>query len=633
MMIYQQLARAFFPVGLIIILSACGGGGSNSPPPAPSATTFEANPISNDNAVLNGDVNPNGLETSAWFEYGQDNNPSTFAKTDNQAIGSGTASLPIQAAIDNLTAGTTYNYRVVASNSAGTSFGAIDGFTTELLPPVVSTSPANPISNDNAVLNGDVNPKGLPTSAWFEWGTDPVLNGWAVTSSDNVGAGSASVAIQTPLANLTPGTTYYFRVAAQNTEGTSKGAIESFKPSQIPSATTNAATFTSRSATLNGSVNPNGLETNYWFVWGTDPNLPDPGSTFEETLPKAIAAGTFAAQPVDAPLSGLNPSTTYYFGVVASNAEGEAQGAIRNFTTSLSPTVTTNPATFNSPTSAVLKGDANPNGYATTAWFEYGTDPSMNSFSITSPPAQLGSGSTAVPFNATIPVGLYQTYYFRAVANSIEGGVEKGAIRTFQTGVRYVAVGDSITEGSHDTILSDGIGYEPILGNLRLNNPYTVANKGVPGHTSADGAASIAGTLSTYPSPSAKDYLIMYGTNDAFIPAVPSGMALNPGNPGYNGSYKDNMQRIISAIIAAKKTPYLAKVPFTTTIWNGTISNSSIQEYNTVIDELRVKNGITVTAPPFYSYFQAHQGELDDGLHPNGVGYQSMAALWFNVLP
>ena len=126
MLIRRYPAKAFLPMVLILLLSACGGGGgSNSPPPAPSATTVGANPISNDNAVLNGDVNPNGFETTTWFEYGQENNPSTFAKTDNQAIGSGTASLPVQAAIDNLIAGTTYYFRVVASNPEGTSFGSI----------------------------------------------------------------------------------------------------------------------------------------------------------------------------------------------------------------------------------------------------------------------------------------------------------------------------------------------------------------------------------------------------------------------------------------------------------------------------------------------------------------------------
>ena len=251
---------------------AAGAGGSANPP-SPTVTTSVATPAV-DNAVVSGDVNPNGLATTAWFEYGQENTLSTFTKTADQAIGSGTASRSVVATVTGLSAGTTYYYRVVAQNPAGTSKGTINSFSAALLPPTVSTSAANPVSNDNAVLNGDVNPNGLGTTAWFEWGIDPTLNVRNITSNDNVGTGAASVTIHSLLTNLTPGTTYYFRVAAQNPEGTSKGTIRNFKASQIPSATTNPATsVTSIGATLNGGVNPNGLQTNYWFVWGTDPNL------------------------------------------------------------------------------------------------------------------------------------------------------------------------------------------------------------------------------------------------------------------------------------------------------------------------------------------------------------------------
>jgi len=61
-------------------------------------------------------------------------------------------------------------------------------------------------------------------------------------------------------------------------------------------------------------------------------------------------------------------------------------------------------------------------------------------------------------------------------------------------------------------------------------------------------------------------------------------------------------------------------------------SDSMIFEYNAAIDELFITNNILVIPPPLYTYFQTHQNELDDGLHPNGTGYQSMANLWFNAL-
>src|SRR5262249_31162695 len=179
----------------------------------------------------------------------------------------------------------------------------------------------------------------------------------------------------------------------------------------------------------------------------------------------------------------------------------------------------------------------------------------------------------------------------------------------------YVAVETSITAGSHAGVTSDGKGFEPILSDLLTaskGDPVLIANVGVSGTTSADGAASISATLATYPQ--AQHYLILYGSNDAFSPSVPSGLGLNPGDPGYNGSYKDSMQQIITAILVAGKTPYLAKVPFSS--FAG-IDDSAIQAYNAVINELVTLNGIQVTPPDFYTFFKMNQSQLDDGLHPN----------------
>ena len=106
-------------------------------------------------------------------------------------------------------------------------------------------------------------------------------------------------------------------------------------------------------------------------------------------------------------------------------------------------------------------------------------------------------------------------------------------------------------------------------------------------------------------------------------------MGLLPGEAGYAGSYKDNMQKIISAVLAAGKMPFVAEVPYTS---DPLRSDAMIQEYNVVIDELVLTNNISVIPPPFYAYFQTHLGELADGFHPNGTGYRSMADLWFDAL-
>jgi lysophospholipase L1-like esterase len=131
-------------------------------------------------------------------------------------------------------------------------------------------------------------------------------------------------------------------------------------------------------------------------------------------------------------------------------------------------------------------------------------------------------------------------------------------------------------------------------------------------------------------APSAKYFLVMYGMNDARLPGpVPSGKGKRPGDPGYSGSYKENMQRIISAIRSAGKIPYLAKVPYAT---SPSIDISSVREYNVVVDELVAANDIAVTPPDFYAYFQKHPDEIPDGIHQNKIGYESIANLWFIAL-
>ena len=90
----------------------------------------------------------------------------------------------------------------------------------------------------------------------------------------------------------------------------------------------------STSATLNGTVNPGGYATLVSFQYGTNPTL--------ETSSTA-SAGTLAAGisdiAVQASVSGLQPSTLYYYRVLASNVENTVPqyGSILSFTTANTP--------------------------------------------------------------------------------------------------------------------------------------------------------------------------------------------------------------------------------------------------------------------------------------------------------
>jgi lysophospholipase L1-like esterase len=285
---------------------------------------------------------------------------------------------------------------------------------------------------------------------------------------------------------------------------------------------------------------------------------------------------------------------------------------------------------------ATLNGTVSPNGFDADAWFEWGTDPDLEFFASTTEQF-ISAGTDNQALSATI-TGLapWTIYYYRLV---VSGGAEtmKGTIRSFPSGEYYVAVGDSITRGSKDDFPDDdtsedgrnsGGGYEPVLNDLLTDSkryPHTVVNEGVSGGNAVTGLDRMPEVVSRHLD--AKYFLVMYGTNDAGL-AYPSGLGLGPLDEGYDGTYKDYMQRIIWTIASAGKIPCLAKIPYTLE----PARNIVILEFNLVVEELVTENFIPVTPPDFYAYFENHPGELADDLHPNGMGYRSMAAMWAAAL-
>ena len=87
-----------------------------------------AQPYPTSTAPLSGDVNPNGLDTLVYFQYGL--TTSYGSSTTPQDIGSGTSPVPFNATITGLLPGTTYHYRLVSTNSNGTVYGPDMTFTT-----------------------------------------------------------------------------------------------------------------------------------------------------------------------------------------------------------------------------------------------------------------------------------------------------------------------------------------------------------------------------------------------------------------------------------------------------------------------------------------------------------------------
>jgi hypothetical protein len=117
-----------------------------------------------------------------------------------------------------------------------------------------------------------------------------------------------------------------------------------------------ASDVTPTGATLNGVVTPEGVDTTYTFAYGTSPALG------QSTAPVDAGAGT-GPQLVQSTLTGLTPSTTYYYQLVATNSMADAPGQIETFTTTANPapappTTPTTPMTPATPTTPATSPDA-----------------------------------------------------------------------------------------------------------------------------------------------------------------------------------------------------------------------------------------------------------------------------------
>jgi hypothetical protein len=228
-----------------------------------------------------------------------------------------------------------------------------------------------------------------------------------------------------------------YDVAAQS------GSITIFGPDiTLPTVSVAPATSVEEAtATLHGEVSPDatngGTEvTSCQFEYVTQALFE--ASTFAEATKVDCTPATpyASAESVTASLTGLVPSTTYYYRVTTANANNRASlsesPAEETFTTTGPPTIQAEATSVITRTAATLEAQVNPDGYDTHYEFQYGETESYGT-SIPVPSADIGAGRAPVAVSQQISgLKIGTTYHYRVVATNSRG-TALGADRSFIT--------------------------------------------------------------------------------------------------------------------------------------------------------------------------------------------------------
>jgi hypothetical protein len=125
------------------------------------------------------------------------------------------------------------------------------------------------------------------------------------------------------LTGLSAATTYHYRLVAKNASGTANGGDGLFTTASPPVVVTSPATGVGpTTATLGGTVDPNGEPTSWFVEYGTSTSYGSKSAT-------ADAGSGTAAKAVSVAVTGLTAGKTYHFRLVGTSSAGPSTARMR----------------------------------------------------------------------------------------------------------------------------------------------------------------------------------------------------------------------------------------------------------------------------------------------------------------
>jgi hypothetical protein len=198
--------------------------------------------IEQTSTIVKAQINPEHSPSTFHIEYGTSTAYGSTTPLVDATVGSGLSDVPVEEQLTALKAGTTYHYRIVATNTAGSAQGPDGTFTTAPpTPPIVQGIEAVGITQSSVTLAGVIDPQGTQTSYEFDLGTD---TNYGTRVFGEAGTNRTPQAVAAALQGLAPGTTYHYRLLASNVYGSAYSEDHTFTTPQAPPSATLTAPLT-----------------------------------------------------------------------------------------------------------------------------------------------------------------------------------------------------------------------------------------------------------------------------------------------------------------------------------------------------------------------------------------------------
>jgi hypothetical protein len=320
-------------------------------------------------------------------------------------VNANTVSNPYQ--IVGLTAGTPYNTYITANTLGGSVNSATSTVTTVGVPSAFSVNyPASATTINSLQFSWATSANA--SSYTYSLGTnssDPALSPVQTTTV------AAPTQTSNVIGTLSPATTYYTKVVAQNIAGSATTPIQSFVTISDPPTSLGANTYTNNSINFYWS-NPSGTLSSNTYFWS------------QNVVNISVNTATVQSGTTNASVASLQDNTSTYF-MVLTNTRGGASGLSPVYATLTAPNAPTLlPVTNISYTSATLNWSYSGNGSITTYIYTFGASPNPTSNQTT-------VNATSATIN-TVSIGYSTTVYYTVTANN--GNNSAQASGTFTSG-------------------------------------------------------------------------------------------------------------------------------------------------------------------------------------------------------